>query len=477
MKTVRTRFAPSPTGHMHIGGLRTALYNFLFARRHGGKFLVRIEDTDRARLVSGAQEEILDILKAVGLTYDEGPDAGGKYGPYVQSERMELYRKYAEELAASGHVYWCVCTPERLEKMREEQQQKKIPQKYDGVCRDKGYGNDGAVLRLRVPENRRIAFSDLIRGDISFASAEVDDQVLLKSDGFPTYHLANVVDDHLMKITHVIRGEEWLSSTPKHVLLYEAFSWKPPEFAHLPLILNEGGGKLSKRAGHAAAIDYINDGYLPEALLNFLALLGWNPRADEEVYSLDELVSAFDISKVNKSGAVFSLDKLNWIAGEHMKRAEQARLAERAEPFVKKKNLLYPNRAWLEKIMKVERERIHALSQVGVETDFAFTDELTYDAVLLVGKKSSAAEARGRLQKMRAFLDAMPEKDFDAAVLEERTLAWIKKNDLGNAETLWPLRVALTGREKSPGPFDAAELLGKERTLVRVDNAISSLAG
>jgi len=311
--TVRTRFAPSPTGHLHIGGLRTALYNFLFARHHKGIFIIRIEDTDQTREVAGAREEILDILKQVGLNYDEGPDVGGKYGPYVQSERLELYRKHAEELAKNGAAYWCTCSAERLEKMREEQQKRGDVPKYDGACRDAlrpGSGQN-AVVRLRVPEGRTITFVDAIRGEVSFQSADVDDQVLLKSDGFPTYHLANIVDDHLMKITHVIRGEEWLPSTPKHVLLYEAFGWEAPTFAHLPLILNEGGGKLSKRSGHAAAMDYVKEGYLPEALLNFLALLGWNPRGDEEIYSLDELIASFDITKVNKGGAVFSMEKLD----------------------------------------------------------------------------------------------------------------------------------------------------------------------
>ncbi|MEK7481206.1 MAG: glutamate--tRNA ligase, partial [Patescibacteria group bacterium] len=307
--TVRTRFAPSPTGHLHIGGLRTALYNFLFARRHKGQFIVRIEDTDRARLVPGALEEILDILKRAGLMYDEGPDVGGKYGPYVQSERLEIYRKYAKELAEKGAAYWCVCSAERLEKMREEQKKRGETPKYDGHCRDKKCAPDNAVLRLRVPADETITFSDVIRGDVSFASNDVDDQVLLKSDGFPTYHLANIVDDHLMKITHVIRGEEWLSSTPKHILLYEAFGWKQPAFAHLPLILSGEGGKLSKRSGHAAAMEYFEQGYLSEALVNFLALLGWNPSGAREVYALDELIKTFDLSKVNKGGAVFSMDK------------------------------------------------------------------------------------------------------------------------------------------------------------------------
>jgi len=398
---VRTRFAPSPTGHLHIGGLRTALYNFLFARHHKGKFIIRIEDTDRTRLVPGAQEEILNILKAVGLTYDEGPAVDGKYGPYVQSERFELYSKHAEELAKNGAAYWCRCSAERLEKMREEQKKRGAVPKYDGHCRELNGAAKGAVLRLKVPIGRTITFVDSIRGEVSFHSADVDDQVLLKSDGFPTYHLANVVDDHLMKITHVIRGEEWLSSTPKHVLLYEAFGWKVPALAHLPLILSEGGGKLSKRSGHAAAVDYVKEGYLPEALLNFLALLGWNPRGDQEVYALSELIASFDINKVNKGGAIFSMEKLDWIAGEHMKKANPAELAKAVKPFVEAKGLPYPDDAWLARLMRVEQGRAVKLSQVGEETSFAFGD-ITYLNALLVpqrifkrrSKRSSEKSAR-----------------------------------------------------------------------------------
>lgn len=472
--TVRTRFAPSPTWHLHIGGLRTALYNFLFARHHKGQFIVRIEDTDRARIVPGTQEEILDILKRADLNYDEGPDVGGKYGPYVQSERFEIYRKHAEELAEKGAAYWCMCSAERLEKMREEQKKRGETPKYDGHCRDKNCAPDGAVLRLKIPADRTIAFTDTIRGEVSFAGNDVDDQVLLKSDGFPTYHLANIVDDHLMKITHVIRGEEWLSSTPKHILLYEAFGWKAPEFAHLPLILSGEGGKLSKRSGHASAMEYFEQGYLPEAVTNFLALLGWNPRGDQEVYTLKELIAEFDLSKVNKGGAIFSLDKLNWLAREHMKRTAPKELAKRAAPFLEKKGLKGDVK-WLARVMKVEQQRITTLSEAGDETRFAFVDELDYNAKLLVAKKSTAAEAKDRLQKAQGFLEKLEDKDFEIAVLQEKMLAWIAKSDLGNSQTLWPLRVALTGREKSPSPFEAAGLLGKERTLARIREALLKL--
>lgn len=477
MALVRTRFAPSPTGHLHIGGLRTALYNFLFVRHHKGQFIVRIEDTDRTRIVPGTQEEILDILKRAGFTYDEGPDVGGKYGPYVQSERLDIYRKHAEELAEKGAAYWCTCSAERLEKMREEQKKRGEVPKYDGHCRNKDAGSSVqgvAVLRLKVPVGRTITFTDTIRGNVSFASNDVDDQVLLKSDGFPTYHLANIVDDHLMKITHVIRGEEWLSSTPKHILLYEAFGWKPPEFAHLPLILSGEGGKLSKRSGHASAMEYFEQGYLPEAIINFLALLGWNPRADQEVYTLKELIAAFDLSKVNKGGAVFSMDKLQWIAREHMKRADAKELAKAAEEFLEKKGLKGDEK-WLVKIMAVEQQRIATLSEAGEETRFAFDADIRYDAKLLVAKKSSATEAKDRLRKVNDFLEKLKEKDFEIAVLQEKVLAWIAKEDLGNSQTLWPLRVALTGREKSPSPFEAAALLGRERTLKRIAEALNRL--
>ncbi len=310
---VRVRFAPSPTGYVHLGSLRTALYCYLFARHHGGVNILRIEDTDRTRYVEGAIENLLRTMEWAGITFDEGPITGGAFAPYVQSERTELYRKHADELIALGKAYPCFCTPERLDQVRKAQQAASIPPMYDRLCRnltkeeaDKRIASGEAhVVRMRVPIGEVVRFHDMIRGDVEFDSKTIDDQVLLKSDGFPTYHLANIVDDHWMQITHVIRAEEWLSSTPKHVLLYDAFGWEAPKFAHLPLLLNADRSKLSKRQGDVAVEDYREKGYLPEALINFLALMGWNPSATEEIFSIHELIRQFDLERVNKAGAIF----------------------------------------------------------------------------------------------------------------------------------------------------------------------------
>ncbi|MEW6654905.1 MAG: glutamate--tRNA ligase, partial [Bacteroidota bacterium] len=318
MNEIRVRFAPSPTGYLHVGGLRTALYNFLFARKNNGKFILRIEDTDRNRYVEGAIENLIASLKWCGLEYDEGPDKEGRFGPYMQSQRLDLYKKLADELIEKGHAYYCFCTPERLKQLREEQEKQKLPQaKYDKHClslsksdiEEKLASKIPHVVRLNVIPNQKIIFDDVIRKRVEFDSGNVDDQVLIKSDGYPTYHLANVVDDHLMQISHVIRGEEWLSSTPKHVLLYDSFGWERPTFAHLPLLLNPDKSKLSKRQGDVAVEDYRDKGYLQEALVNFVALLGWNAGDDKEFYFIDELIESFSLERVNNSGAVFDLEK------------------------------------------------------------------------------------------------------------------------------------------------------------------------
>ena len=317
---VRTRFAPSPTGLLHVGGLRAALFNFLFARKNKGIFILRIEDTDRARSVPGAVENLISTLKWAGISYDEGPDAGGKNGPYIQSQRLNLYKKYAQQLLKLGAAYRCFCSPQRLEEMRREQEAHKLAPRYDRKCLSlsaSAADSLGApfVIRQKIPGSGEVEWKDMVRGSISFECAAIDDQVILKSDGYPTYHLANVVDDHEMKITHVIRGEEWLSSTPKHILLYRAFGWDIPQFAHLPLLLNKDRSKLSKRQGDVAVEEYIKKGYLAEAIVNFIALLGWHPGGQEtqEIFSLTELIEKFSLEKVHKAGAVFDLEKLDWI--------------------------------------------------------------------------------------------------------------------------------------------------------------------
>lgn len=326
MSNVRVRFAPSPTGFVHVGSLRTALYNYLFARHHGGKFVLRVEDTDRARYTEGAVENLLETLEWSGLSDDEGPENNGDFGPYYQSQRLNIYHEYIEKLISNNFAYPCFCSEERLAKIREEQIGKKLTPKYDGHCRHisgdeliKRRKSEDHVIRLKIPPEGITKVSDIIRGEVQFQNEMIDDQVLLKSDGFPTYHLANVVDDHLMGITHVIRGEEWLISTPKHIILYDYFGWPIPQFAHLPLLLNPDRSKLSKRQGDVAVEDYRKKGYLPEALLNFVALLGWNRGDDEEIFSLEELIADFSLERVNKSGAVFNIEKLNWMNGIYIR--------------------------------------------------------------------------------------------------------------------------------------------------------------
>ncbi len=328
LSNIRVRFAPSPTGYLHVGGLRTALYNFLFARKSGGKFILRIEDTDRARFVEGAVENLISTLRWAGLEYDEGPGIGGEFGPYVQSERTEIYKKHIDLLIENGTAYRCFCTPERLDQMRKAHDLNRGIPKYDRTClrlsekeiQDNVAEGKKFVVRMKVPDSTMVRFSDIIRGEVEFSSEQIDDQVLIKSDGYPTYHLANVVDDHLMQISHVIRGEEWLSSTPKHVLLYQFFGWDMPQFAHLPLLLNPDRSKLSKRQGDVAVEDYRAKGYLNEALVNFIALLGWNPGDDREIFAIDELEKEFSLEKVNKAGAIFNFEKLNWLNFQHLRR-------------------------------------------------------------------------------------------------------------------------------------------------------------
>ncbi|MDX9925164.1 MAG: glutamate--tRNA ligase, partial [Ignavibacteriaceae bacterium] len=334
MENIRVRFAPSPTGYLHVGGLRTALYNYLFAKRNNGKFILRIEDTDQSRYVEGAVENLINALKWAGLEFDEGPDKDGGFGPYFQSQRLDIYNKYAAKLVEKKNAYFCFCTPERLTSLRDEQKNQNLQAKYDKHCLSlseaqiKENLNTGMpyVIRLKVPIGEKVVFNDIIRNRVEFDTATIDDQVLIKSDGFPTYHLANVIDDHLMEISHVIRGEEWLSSTPKHVLLYNFFGWELPLFAHLPLLLNPDKTKLSKRQGDVAVEDYRAKGYSPEALVNFVALLGWNAGDDKEFYYMDELIEKFSLDRVNNSGAVFDIQKLNWLNTEHFRKLPKENL-------------------------------------------------------------------------------------------------------------------------------------------------------
>lgn len=494
-KEVRTRFAPSPTGFLHVGVLRTALYNFLFARKHNGKFILRIEDTDKKRTVPGALENIAQTLTDFSLTPDEGPywengmKKRGDKGPYFQSERLDIYKKYAEELVEKNHAYYCFCTTERLEELHKQQEAAHQPPKYDKFClklskeevKTKLEASEPHVIRLNVPPDQKIRFTDLVHGEIEIASNEVDDQVLLKSDGFPTYHLANVIDDHLMEITHVIRGDEWIPSTPKHILLYSAFGWESPQFVHLPLLLSKTRKKLSKREGDVSVKDFIEQGYLPEVLINFVALLGWNPKTEQEIFSLLELVQQFSIDKVNKAGAVFDLEKLDWLNSVYIRRMNVEELFARAIPYLVKAGIKtddYPKK-FLEKILMLEQERLKKLSEIGERVKYFF-EEPEYEPGLLVWKKSDKKIIMKNLESLQIFLQSLPAGKFRKEVLDAEIKKFIETSKLKTGEVLWPLRVALTGLKASPGPFEIMDAFGalptgKELILKRINKAVESL--
>lgn len=489
---VRTRFAPSPTGFLHVGGLRAALYNFLFAQKNKGKFLLRIEDTDQKRSVPGAVENLIATLHWAGLSFDEGPEKEGPFGPYIQSKRLDLYTKYADELLRRGHAYRCFCTQERLEQMRTEQEAHKLAPKYDRRCL-KLSDNEiekllvqktPFVIRQKIPETGEVRWNDLVRGEVSFKSKTIDDQVLLKSDGYPTYHLANVIDDHLMEITHVIRGEEWLSSTPKHLLLYQAFGWKAPEFAHLPLLLNKDRSKLSKRQGDVAVEDYRKKGYLPEAVINFIALLGWHPGGEEkeEIFTLLELVEKFSLEKVHKGGAVFDLTKLDWMNWQWRRRqflslpGEVAdKLLSLAKPFVPAQ-WLTDNEFLKRCLLTVEEKILQKPEETQMYIAFYFKEKLTIDPTLIAREKMKVDREMAK-RALGAVLQALEtfEKFNDQEALKMCLLGVVAGLGVKNGQVLWPTRVALTGEEFSPGVFEVLWALGKEKSLGRIKSALAQL--
>ncbi len=541
-KKIRVRFAPSPTGYLHIGGLRTALYNYLFARKHEGVFALRIEDTDQKRFVAGAVENLIKALEQMGLNWDEGvfEDAqiqniksakkensktypgiieAGEFGPYVQSERLELYKKYAEQLVSDGKAYYCFCDSIRLEEMREKQQKEKLPPMYDRYCLDTLTPEEVAkkletkipvTIRLKVPKNEVIEFEDIVRGKVKFNTDNIDDQVLFKSDGFPTYHLASVVDDHLMEITQVIRGEEWLPSTPKHILLYRAFGWQEPDFAHIPLLLNADKSKLSKRQGDVAVEDYLKKGYLKEAVINFVAMLGWNEGEGsvQEIFSMEELIQKFDLKKVHKAGAVFDIKKLDWINGQYIKKIPVEQLYSNVIVFLAEKDYFKiwsaEHEAWnetekeeyIKRVLTIEQDRLQNLSQVGDENEFFFRD-INFDKKLLYWKEMSKEKLNYSLEHSMEILSDIDwenqapdiainiintalNKDLEVSNTINLVNPELDENNnelhkLSVGELYWPLRVALTGQQKSPSPADCAWVLGKKETLRRIENALSSL--
>lgn len=482
---VRTRFAPSPTGFLHVGALRTALFAWLVAKKSGGTFTLRIEDTDQAREVEGATANIIRTLTLAGIPPDEGVilDASGAvtekgpYGPYHQSKRLPIYQEHLRTLLKNGHAYHCFCTAQRLDAMRKKQQELRQAPMYDRTCIDLPEDEVGRriaagekyVVRLKIPREETITYEDAIYGLLTFKGYTIDDQVLLKSDGFPTYHLAHAVDDHLMKTDIVIRGEEWLSSLPKHLILFKAFGWTAPEYAHVPLLLNKDRTKLSKRQNDVAAEDYLTKGYLPEALLNFLALLGWNPGTVQEIFSLDELVQAFTLERVQKSGAIFDLEKLDWLQGQWMRRIPVAEFASRIRSIVE---AAYPaaknDRSFTERAALIQ-ERITFFSEAPEMLAFLYVSPTPTMALVANEKQkietSSVPTVVDFLVRELGKIDA---KDWSRASIVTALEAAIPSSGFKKGQILWPLRAILTGREFSPGAYEVAALLGKEETLKRL---------
>jgi len=482
---VRVRFAPSPTGSPHVGNIRTALFAWLFARHNAGSFILRIEDTDTARKVEGAVEEIMDSLRWLGLDWDEGPDIGGKYEPYVQSERLELYRYAAQQLISQGDAYYCYCSPERLTEMRDGQVRRKQPPGYDRHCRDlpvekwaeKAAEGIKPVIRFKTPLEGQTRFNDVVWGEVKFENSTLDDLVLLKSDGFPTYNLANIVDDHAMEISHVIRAEEFVSTTPHHLLLYKALGYEPPQFAHVPRVLGSDRAKLSKRHGAVSVGEFRKQGYLPEAMVNFLALLGWSLDDKTEIMSRQELINNFSLERVSKTAAIFNREKLDWMNGVYIRNLSLEGFTEKALPFIDKGLPSEIKRPlpidYIKQIMPLIQERAKTLTEVPDLVGFFFTEDLDYEADLLIGKnmdKESANRALGvSLQRLGNL------KEFDNESLEALLRPLAVELELKTGQLFGTLRIAVTGRTAAPPLFQTMAVLGKEKCLKRIEAALARL--
>jgi len=502
-REIRVRFAPSPTGPLHIGGVRTALYNYLFARKNRGKFILRIEDTDQTRFVPGAEDYIIKAFEWCGIQFDEGVTKGGDYGPYKQSERKAMYRKYADRLLASGHAYYAFDTAEELTALRKKYEAEKKTFTYNADER-KHLKNSLAlsdsetqkllaadipfVVRFKMPEGQVVQMVDLIRGEVKFLSKVLDDKVLFKSDGMPTYHLANVVDDHLMKISHVIRGEEWLPSLPLHVLLYEAFGWEAPQFAHLPLLLKpDGKGKLSKRDGDRLGFPvfplqwtdpktgetmrgYREDGYFPEAFVNILALLGWNPGDEREIFSLDEMAEAFSIDRVGKSGSRFDPEKAKWFNHKYMLKKSNKELAEQFLPLIEKEGVV-ADRDYVEKVIGLVKERVDFVHELWEQSDFFFKAPASYDPKAV--KKRWKHSSYSQMTEMKTLLSDVD--DFSSENTEAVVKKWMEENEYGIGVVLNAFRLLIVGALKGPHLFDIIALIGQEETLRRLETGLYEL--
>jgi len=484
-ETVRTRFAPSPTGFMHVGSLHSALFAWLFARHNNGSFILRIEDTDVARTVEGSADAILEGFRWFDLDWDEGPEVGGPYAPYFQSQRLELYQAAAERLITSGHAYKCYCSEERLDKMRELQRQRKQPPGYDRHCRDLGLDERARleasgitpVVRYKMPLAGETRFHDIIWGDVTFKNNLLDDHVMLKSDGFPTYQLANVVDDHEMKITHVIRAEEWLSSTPRHVLEYDALGYELPKFAHLPLLIGSDRSKLSKRHGSVHVGEFQAEGYLPEAMMNFLAILGWSLDDKTELFTKEDLIQYFSLERVSKTPAIFNREKLNWMNGLYVRKLSPEDFTRHAVPFLERdlppevKRPLPPD--YVKEVLPLVQERVKLMKDVAPLSYYFFTEALTYDTTLLIGKDMTAGStinalevAVNRLAKLGVY---------DAPTLEGMLRPLAVELGLKTGQLFGALRTAVSGETATPPLFQMMAVIGKDRCMRRVYEAIAKL--
>jgi len=496
---VRTRFPPSPTGYLHIGALRTALYSYLVAKKEKGTFYLRIEDTDRERHVADATKHFVEMLQWTGIPPDEGVTIEdghltqkGDYGPYIQSERLAIYKEHVEKLLHDGHAYHCFCTRERLEEMRKKQEERHMAPMYDRTCLSlpkeealERAKKEPFVIRMLIPRGEKIEFRDLIRGKVEFASNTIDDQVLLKSDSFPTYHLAHVVDDYLMKTDIVIRGEEWLPSLPKHLLLFRMFGWQVPEYAHVPLLMNPGGGKLSKRQGDVSLESYIEKGYLKEAIINFIAMLGWNPGTtrpsgsgagqrpgtEQEIFSLEDLIAQFSLSRVQKSGAIFDTTKLDWLQGQWMRKIAPEEFAERIRPIVGAKYKEAMSDTQLVEKAKLIQERITFFSEAPEMMGYFYEDPKVGVELLASEKQKVKKEDLPKiLELITKALSSIEEKDWSHESIMNALEPMIAPSGFKKGQILWPLRALLTGREYSPGAYEVAAILGKEKVMKRIQS-------
>ncbi len=484
--SVRTRYAPSPTGEPHLGNIRTALFAWLLAKHHGGQFLLRIEDTDRQRLVEGGVEAQMETLRWLGIDWDEGPDKGGPHAPYTQSERLDIYQEHAGRLLASDWAYRCYCSSERLAEVRKAQQARKEPPRYDRHCRDLSPDDRArseadsapAVVRFKTPLSGETLTHDAIRGEVSFANDTLDDFVILKSDGYPTYHLAAIVDDHLMEITHVLRGEEWISSLPRHVLIYQAFGWEPPVFVHVSRILGSDRAKLSKRHGAHAALAYREMGYLPEAIVNFLALLGWSLDDKTEIIDLDTLIAAFDTDRLLTNPAVFNAEKLEWMNGVYIRNLKPEGLAERARPFLEDHLGRPVDAQKLAQIAPLIQERIKTLKDVVEMADFFFTEgPLDYEPAALLGKKSFAGEGQRAVEALSSVIAAIEAlDDWSHEALEGSVRPLAEEMGVKAGELFAVIRVAVTGKTAAPPLFETMAVLGRDVSLERLSAARDRLA-